>query len=57
VSARARAVHLYFRGGPLCGTYVTCSALYAIDDDGRDVPEAVTCRRCLGLLGARGGQS
>jgi hypothetical protein len=43
-------VHLYLLAGPLCGTYVGCGALYAIDGDGNDRPEQVTCQRCLRLL-------
>jgi hypothetical protein len=46
-----QAVHFYGDHlGPLCGTYVTCSALYAVDDAGRSVPAWVTCRRCLCIM-------
>jgi hypothetical protein len=54
-SSRQRAVHAYHLGGPLCSTVVGCNALYAVDDQGRDRPEQVTCKRCLWLLGVRPG--
>jgi hypothetical protein len=45
-----RAVHLYVAAGPLCGAVTSCEALYAVDDQGRAVPEAVTCLRCLAAM-------
>jgi hypothetical protein len=57
VSARQRVVHApgITLDGPACGTYTGCGALYAIDDQGRYRPEAVTCKRCLWRLGVRPG--
>jgi hypothetical protein len=50
--SRTRVVHLYAGGSPLCGAVAGCEALYAVDDEGRDVPEAVTCLRCLARMSA-----
>jgi hypothetical protein len=46
-----RAVHLYspVMCAPLCPTR-SCGALYAIDGQGRERPEWVTCKRCLALM-------
>jgi hypothetical protein len=52
-----RAVHLYRLGHPACGQFASCSALYAVDESGQDVPESVTCRKCLRLIAARGAQA
>jgi hypothetical protein len=49
-------VHLYGGpGAPRCGTCAGSGALYAIDDEGLDVPAWVTCQRCLSLLGSSQG--
>ncbi len=46
----SRVVHLSLAGGPMCRASAGSGALYAVDDQGRDVPESVTCRRCLAIM-------
>ena len=47
----------HFRGpllAPLCGTSAGCDALFAVNEQGQDVPEWVTCRRCLAQMNRAG---
>ena len=48
-------MHRYsFIGRAICGIG-GCNVLYAIDDEGRERLEWVTCKRCLALLRQGGG--